>query len=655
TKKGARIYFSGLDTQNLILVSGYVDAAAIKKGAAREVYLKLQENAYSGENKTVVSRYESLWSEQFPNDDGSAPFVKRFYADSDNINSISLEFSKPIDKGSIERSLYLRDAEGNDWNYMKFWASQTLHMIPDLDISGLLDEVTTPLNYQTHYQLGFLPGAVDLWGTSLDDLGGLYPMGKQFITRPEIGWYVADSNSDNLLLSDGKLVKYAGIGMDQQPKNVYDLETSLPKNFRIEFSAINYAEGGVEITVMNTKKQPTYSPWTWNGVYLNANLGQVSYLDYQSHTTGDLRWISADTALIFAGKWQRYRIDVFEGDIRFYFNDSDPFIDSLWKEITSLSVTDASFRDGLSGALGGDYTVLFKVNKQLGLDNIKLIELTRDIYFSLDQTLKSDIVLDYDFNEFNFIDEVDFLKNIVSENKEFFYVAPHSEGHKANPVYIESETLHAGQVSTGDTSYYVFNLNGQGQGTFDVSLLNIDPNLSSDGLSIYHYQYSVTKSNQVGICEKTDEKSCQIEIKNSWENQILAIENQTQFDLTFQLLVMPSYLNPAVVELDLVTRGQIPENYLYSYYQFTTQEAGDYQLHFDFYDSENRYIDIYYNPDFTGWINNAVAPWNQDSFEIRLEGLKENTTFYFTVGYSPIKQSFDMTITRQDIVGPSFD
>jgi hypothetical protein len=75
-------------------------------------------------------------------DDGYAPIVLELFTDSENMFSLGIDFSEPMDHESVEDTLNLTSSENTGTEgedgvipFMSLWIGRTLHMVPDLQNS----------------------------------------------------------------------------------------------------------------------------------------------------------------------------------------------------------------------------------------------------------------------------------------------------------------------------------------------------------------------------------------------------------------------------------------------------------------------------------------------------------------------------------------
>ena len=162
---GTTLYFSGQNLRNNDTILGELDLLAIRDGASVDSALTVRVSASASGAVAQVQDIEVLRPAVPTRDVGGAPRVS-VVSDVINGQSVSLSFTKYMDKETLETRLTLRDADGNAIDYMPMWLLQTLHMVPDLDS---FDRVSSsPLAQSSEYQLEFSPGIRDLWNWDLN-------------------------------------------------------------------------------------------------------------------------------------------------------------------------------------------------------------------------------------------------------------------------------------------------------------------------------------------------------------------------------------------------------------------------------------------------------------------------------------------------------
>jgi hypothetical protein len=263
----------------------------------------------------------------------------------ENLFSMSIDFSAVMNWDSVEDNLSLVEAGPTDVEMMKVWVNKTLHLIPDLDVTGLSDsDSTTPMSAGTEYTLTVATGAEDSFGnaTTIDTSGAI-------TLRPDNGWYV---NSSDVLL-------YAGRADDNWQWSTYDLTSAtVPDNFELIFDAKNLAWDGIELMLFDI------SGSEHNRTAFRMGLNSWSWLDYLD-STPSWSYVSGQTVNIFNGGWKTYRVRLFGNEFSVESKASSAN-DSEYVVSTTVTVDDIATRTGT------DNRLMFRVLQPIGLDNIVL-------------------------------------------------------------------------------------------------------------------------------------------------------------------------------------------------------------------------------------------------------------------------------------------
>lgn len=157
-----QLTFSALDLNSSTTYIGQIDVIKLRRNQTD--YLTLREVASAIGAAAEVRDIESLRPVQPEMDTGMNPGVV-VYTDRDNPYSISLNFTKYMNKESVENGLTLRDSEASsNIASFKLWIYQALHLIPDLSDSGLADNSTVPLDLERDYRLTLQDRVEDAWG-----------------------------------------------------------------------------------------------------------------------------------------------------------------------------------------------------------------------------------------------------------------------------------------------------------------------------------------------------------------------------------------------------------------------------------------------------------------------------------------------------------
>ena len=516
---GTTLYFSALDKEQTKVVTGKIDTTKVTPEAATSAYLTIQETASALGAASAVQDIEVLTPKQPETDTGGNPVVQQFHVATENVNSVSLDFSKYMDKDSVESRITVTNAGTNaEIDTLKVWVHKTLHLIPDQ--GGLADSSgTDPLSYGTTYNVALADGVMDAFNWDLDD--SVFPKSTSLTTRPLTGWYLTDTDVDLTALTSGKSAKFAREN-DSWGVKAYGITGGLPDNYRIEFSAINYEWEGIRVYVFDMDRSVTFREWYyWDNedAFFSANLGPWSDIGYTKTVNGgyqlDSTW--GETNKLFAGKWQRYRIDVYGTNLVVsYSNDGTTFVESE-------NIDDLMSRDSTA-----NYMLYLGTQQALGLDNLEIyaLDATGALVIqandsSADASSAAVAIYSLDFDDQEAFQAVFAATNEI-ENGESILVASDNDGSKMNGLQIDLETDNTGlKVGAGSKSYYSFSLDcdWEKEGSYTVTLSG-----TTGALTVSHYNNTALADNFKSSCDE-GVTSCDIQVSDTCSSQMLAIEN----------------------------------------------------------------------------------------------------------------------------------
>ncbi|MBD3671440.1 MAG: hypothetical protein HUJ29_11780, partial [Gammaproteobacteria bacterium] len=203
---GNILYFSALNTSTNIVVTGKIDTSLVAAGEPESAYLTIQESASAVGAASAIKDIEVLVPTTVINDDGLAPTVTEYHINTENLYSLGMSFSEPMDRTTVESGLSLSSNElltfnfpggntvqTNDVPLMKVWLGNTLHLIPDRSALALGDTTTTGLKKGTDYTLALAGTVTDSFGNALYSGAGDTEL---FTTLPDMGWYYSAFSND---------------------------------------------------------------------------------------------------------------------------------------------------------------------------------------------------------------------------------------------------------------------------------------------------------------------------------------------------------------------------------------------------------------------------------------------------------------------------
>lgn len=402
---GDILYFSALNLGNNTVVMGELDTTAIDGATSVADYLIVQETASAAGAASAVQDIEVITAVA-AGDNGAAPSVVEIFNDPENMFSMSIDFSEPMDHSSVEAALTLTsdvttEGDGGNIPYLPLWIGSTMHLVPDLQNSetnvnpwvpslALLYPTTMPMNFESTYTLGG-------FATSMTDVAGnamtvpTFSNGENAVTiRKERGWYTSgltETVSSNL--ADGDLMKFAA-RFDEYNWKDYTLHNDLPEHFRVEFSAINFGWEGVQLVIFDQENRNRRgSDDIWADMLMKMRLGHWSDMSYQTSRTwngvdtywGNNDWENGETRDAFNSNWARYRIDVYGNNIEISVSADGTTFETL--EVTgSDPVETFSFSNfvGLAdanddGNSDTEYHLVLRSVSALAMDNLQMTTL----------------------------------------------------------------------------------------------------------------------------------------------------------------------------------------------------------------------------------------------------------------------------------------
>jgi len=371
---GNTLYFSALDLTTTTVVTGEIDTLLVRQGRPESEYLTVTETASALGATSAIQDIEVLTPQQPEQDTGSAPVVEAFHVSQDNLYSASIDFTKYMNKSSVEDNLTFSDADANSVESMKIWIYKSFHLIPDQ--SGLGDNLTNPLSSDTTYTIALGNGTLDNYDWNLAE--GTQGRSVTFTTRPDSGWYYSSPTDDaSGTFSTGGVAKYAGPEEDwaketfvlyRSGSTTEDVDAS--GNVRIEFSAKNFGWDGIDIVLWNNTHYAAYPNDTWRSFDAIVRMGNWTSIDYKTSPTSDWdsNWTDGNTPELFNGSWARYRVEFYGTNLVVsYSQDGTTFTEAM-------SVDDFRTRVGNTD----DLTFLIRASNPVVVDNLQVTTLTAE-------------------------------------------------------------------------------------------------------------------------------------------------------------------------------------------------------------------------------------------------------------------------------------
>ncbi|MEE9398928.1 MAG: hypothetical protein V3V23_01515 [Dehalococcoidales bacterium] len=370
---GDTLYFSALDLKTTTVVTGEIDTLKVRQGASESEYLDITPTASGSglEATSAIQDIEVLTPSEPEVDPGGDPVVQEFHVSQDNIYSASMDFSKYMNKSSVESNLTFTDVtNGTSIDFFMLWIYQSLHLIPDQSSLGLRDDTTDPMSPNTEYTIALGSGTMDSWSW---DLAG--DKSVTWTTKPDSGWYSSTTDDASGNFSSGGVAKYAGPVEDWTKETFILYETGSTTedvdasgHVRIEFSAKNYGWDGIDVVLWNKTHYETERQGdTWMSVDAIVRMGGWTSIDYKTSPAndGDNNWVDGNTPELFNGSWARYRIDFYGTNLVVSYWDGTTFI-------AAKSVTDFKTRVDNTD----DLTFLIRASNPVIVDNLQVTKLT---------------------------------------------------------------------------------------------------------------------------------------------------------------------------------------------------------------------------------------------------------------------------------------
>lgn len=315
---GDTLYFSALDNSRNSTVMGEIDVIGLSQAdhdTPAEDFLSLRETATALGAATEVRQITVVRPLRPEGDIGGQPNV-RFIQQKDNLNSVSMEFTKYMREETVQDALSFTDtATGDDVPFLPVWGYRSLHLVPDLNGFGRGEG--QPLSPDTEYKLSISNSALDDFDWELANGSELH-----FLTRPRDGWYYAEVKESNApKVYDNGTARYAGPGEDKElgifkvartPNEVTD--------FRFEFSGVNLSSDLAQIVFFDENHDPeTTNLWDgWIGEFQLEPWVGLNYNNVGGELTNTNINHQGGSPHVANGVWQRYRIDVYANDFRLY-------------------------------------------------------------------------------------------------------------------------------------------------------------------------------------------------------------------------------------------------------------------------------------------------------------------------------------------------
>jgi hypothetical protein len=286
---GDTLYATGFDKLTSTSISAKLDTLKLKQGLGTSEYLIISETASVLGASNKIDDLELIRTSDSSEFSGGSPQVTRYFTDSENLYSASIEFSKYMDTESVEQATSVQheiatsvDEDGNpikEWLEvdvaLKVWLNKTMHMVFDTNLFGQTDGqyITDPLYTDTDYKI-IIDGdlAMDKDGFELSSGGSTLEWA--WSTIPSEGWYTGKA-SPIQNITDGKVGKFV-----YDPQNSWESNQSkvrlatvgYPLNHKVEVSMPAKAFFRTELSLRDSHvfdwssstSSPQGTSFTWN-------------------------------------------------------------------------------------------------------------------------------------------------------------------------------------------------------------------------------------------------------------------------------------------------------------------------------------------------------------------------------------------------------
>ena len=388
------LHFSALDQTSTQVVQGEIDSQAVKAGKTESEFLTTSDVASASDSSNRIQDIEAVGPKVPEQDTSSGPTIQAKHPESgevtENLQSLSLEFSKFMDRASVEGALALTaDSDGSSVPSVPVWIYKNLHLVPDT--SGVGDDTYTGLARESSYTVNPNQNGtpMDKWDWELcgDGVCDTY----SFTTLPIVGWYI--STGGDGIIASGDVAKYA---TDGSTTNDYKVSPSFSTgpDVRIEFSAKGYSWYGMTVKVWDeVRDDADFRLYVDSWPNLDYDSSEYSYDLY-----GD-RYVDDETGLM-SSLWTRYRINAYGSTLEVkYATDctgSNYDQDCTWQTVDWGD--EGAVADYQPQGSDGNKRHIRIVTEdgEVAIDNLKVEELNSDGTLAGNTILSSDDMTDLD-------------------------------------------------------------------------------------------------------------------------------------------------------------------------------------------------------------------------------------------------------------------
>jgi len=355
---GTELYFSALNNTVNKVVTGKIDTVKVRVDADESTYLTVNETASAIGATAKIQDIAVLKATRPENDPGGSPKAE-FFANSENPNSVTIEFTKYMNNQSVLDNLTFKNTTDNEViAYLPLWINKTLHLIPDSD--GLTNSTGAGMENNKTYQVSLGTGINDYYSTPIDQT----TLSKTLSTAPDKGWYIGDTDATTAALSDKKVAKFVGRdNPNTWGHQYYKIADNLPAHFELKFSAknLNYSLGTVAV-------HESTASYRWDGLILENFIDSwSSWLDYKDASdNGQWDSYNSDGKVVpyASGNWANYRFRFVGNTYQFAVSTDGSEYTEIHK-LTNVKTPTAA-------------ELYLAVNEKLYIDNMQLTTLKSD-------------------------------------------------------------------------------------------------------------------------------------------------------------------------------------------------------------------------------------------------------------------------------------
>jgi hypothetical protein len=302
-----KLYFAALNKTTNSLVSGVIDTLKARDDRPESEFVTLQALSTVSGKIMQIEDIEPILPVVPIEDPGGDPKLvdNGLHFTNENPNSISIEFSKYMDKTSVQEHVKLNSEveseadEKGEIPYIPLWTYKTVHLFPDLSENHLADNTPRGFSAGTAYTITFEDGIRDIYDR---DLNG-QPLTRTVSMAPKNGWYVGKGYADgHNMVAKGRSCNFNG--NDNLPLLI-DRNITQIKNIRISFDLI----GNSDFTIGLSDENKTLLTAPMTSHQLGNYLSLSNY--NEGHLDGNLIEPKETNVTENYDQWKTWRLDIY--------------------------------------------------------------------------------------------------------------------------------------------------------------------------------------------------------------------------------------------------------------------------------------------------------------------------------------------------------